>query len=59
MRFFLVTFKNSPPFTLQNITHTGMTGLLLGVYATTNGEDGDTPAYISNWQYRGFEQYLD
>ncbi|KFA75584.1 hypothetical protein S40288_04483 [Stachybotrys chartarum IBT 40288] len=37
----------------------GFTGLLLGVYATTNGGDGDTPAYISNWRYRGFEQYLD
>lgn len=34
-------------------------GVILGVYATTNGGDGDTPAYFSKWQYIPQGQYRD
>ncbi|KAG8157623.1 hypothetical protein KVR01_012665 [Diaporthe batatas] len=37
----------------------GFTGVILGVYCTTNGGEGDTPAYISNWQYIPQGQYRD
>ncbi|KAI1387689.1 glycoside hydrolase family 43 protein [Hypoxylon trugodes] len=29
----------------------GFTGVILGVYCTSNGGNGSTPAYISNWRY--------
>ncbi|KAF9041681.1 glycoside hydrolase family 43 protein [Panaeolus papilionaceus] len=29
----------------------GFTGTILGVYCTSNGGKGTTPAYVSNWQY--------
>lgn len=28
-------------------------GTLLGVYATTNGRNGSTEAYVSDWTYVG------
>ncbi|KAI9693442.1 MAG: hypothetical protein M1820_009277 [Bogoriella megaspora] len=31
----------------------GFTGTLLGVYATTNGADGEFNAYVGNWKYEG------
>ncbi|KAI1175626.1 glycosyl hydrolase [Nemania sp. FL0916] len=37
----------------------GFTGVLLGVYATTNGNDGSTPAYFSRWRYTPQGQYRD
>jgi len=35
------------------------TGTLLGVYATTNGGKGSTPAYVSNWRYVAQGQFRD
>ncbi|KAJ0425936.1 glycosyl hydrolase [Aspergillus carlsbadensis] len=32
------------------------TGVLLGAYATSNGGEGRTPAYLSRWRYRGLGQ---
>ncbi|KAL4978395.1 glycosyl hydrolase [Aspergillus desertorum] len=32
------------------------TGVLLGVYATSNGGLGSTPSYISRWRYEGLGQ---
>ncbi|KAI4859059.1 glycoside hydrolase family 43 protein [Hypoxylon rubiginosum] len=29
----------------------GFSGVILGVYCTTNGYEGSTPAYISEWRY--------
>ncbi|KAI1763394.1 glycoside hydrolase family 43 protein [Hypoxylon sp. FL1150] len=29
----------------------GFTGVFLGVYCTTNGYEGSTPAYVSKWRY--------
>ncbi|KAI1087305.1 glycoside hydrolase family 43 protein [Rostrohypoxylon terebratum] len=29
----------------------GFTGVILGVYCTSNGYEGDTPAYFSEWRY--------
>ncbi|KAK4677194.1 hypothetical protein QC764_407420 [Podospora pseudoanserina] len=37
----------------------GFTGVLLGVYATNNGRNGTTPAYVSNWQYLPQGQFRD
>jgi beta-xylosidase len=37
----------------------GFTGVILGAYCTTNGHDGGTPAYISNWRYTSQGQYRD
>ncbi|KAI1163388.1 glycosyl hydrolase [Nemania serpens] len=37
----------------------GFTGVLLGVYATTNGNSGTTPAYISRWRYTPQGQFRD
>ncbi|KAK2597544.1 hypothetical protein N8I77_012323 [Diaporthe amygdali] len=37
----------------------GFTGVILGIYCTSNGGDGSTPAYFSNWQYIPQGQYLD
>lgn len=34
----------------------GFTGALLGAYATKNGGNGSTPAYITNWNYQGWGQ---
>ncbi|KAL1637616.1 hypothetical protein SLS58_009289 [Diplodia intermedia] len=34
------------------------TGTLVGVYATSNGGDGKTPAYISRWRYEGKGQKI-
>lgn len=34
-------------------------GVLLGVYATSNGGTGNTPAYISNWKYTPQGQFRD
>ncbi|KAH3275516.1 hypothetical protein KXW55_006888 [Aspergillus fumigatus] len=35
------------------------TGSLVGVYATSNGGAGSTPAYISRWRYEGRGQMID
>ncbi|KAL1630195.1 hypothetical protein SLS54_001055 [Diplodia seriata] len=37
----------------------GFTGTLLGVYATTNGGNGSTNAYVSRWRYQGQGQIVD
>ncbi|THV80537.1 xylosidase : arabinofuranosidase, partial [Aureobasidium pullulans] len=37
----------------------GYTGTLVGVYATTNGGNGSTPAYVSRWRYRPRGQAVD
>ncbi|KAK3303399.1 glycoside hydrolase family 43 protein [Chaetomium strumarium] len=37
----------------------GFTGTLLGIYATSNGRNGTTPAYFSNWRYVPLEQFRD
>ncbi|KAK3692296.1 glycosyl hydrolase [Podospora appendiculata] len=37
----------------------GFTGVLLGVYCTSNGHNGTTPAYVSKWRYTGDEQFRD
>ncbi|POS79189.1 beta-xylosidase [Diaporthe helianthi] len=37
----------------------GFTGVILGVYCTTNGGDGNAPAYFSKWQYIPQGQYRD
>nr|XP_036586150.1 Non-reducing end alpha-L-arabinofuranosidase BoGH43A 7 [Colletotrichum truncatum]KAF6796557.1 Non-reducing end alpha-L-arabinofuranosidase BoGH43A 7 [Colletotrichum truncatum] len=37
----------------------GFTGVLLGVYCTTNGGSGSTPAYISDWKYDPQGQFRD
>ncbi|KAL6236936.1 hypothetical protein BDW75DRAFT_229056 [Aspergillus navahoensis] len=34
------------------------TGVLLGVYATSNGGSGSTPSYISRWRYEGHGQNI-
>lgn len=31
----------------------GFTGTLVGVYATTNGRNGNTRAYVGDWRYEG------
>ncbi|KAL3488041.1 glycosyl hydrolase [Aspergillus germanicus] len=35
------------------------TGTFVGVYATSNGGNGTTPAYFSNWSYTAQGQFLD
>ncbi|KAL3494449.1 glycosyl hydrolase [Aspergillus germanicus] len=35
------------------------TGVLLGAYATSNGGEGETPAYLSRWRYRGLGQKIE
>lgn len=42
-----------------SIVSWGFTGTLLGVYATSNGGNGTTPAYVSNWNYQGWGQVRD
>ncbi|EKG13464.1 Glycoside hydrolase family 43 [Macrophomina phaseolina MS6] len=37
----------------------GFTGTLVGVYATTNGGNGTTDAYVSRWRYQGQGQFID
>ncbi|SPQ26976.1 655ff5b2-9586-4fd7-b546-5ec898439ef9 [Thermothielavioides terrestris] len=37
----------------------GFTGTLLGIYATSNGGNGTTPAYFSNWRYIPEGQFRD
>ncbi|KAK7750793.1 hypothetical protein SLS62_007346 [Diatrype stigma] len=38
----------------------GFTGVILGVYCTTNGQGGEgTPAYISKWSYIPQGQFMD
>ncbi|KAK1463748.1 beta-xylosidase [Colletotrichum cuscutae] len=37
----------------------GFTGVFLGVYSTSNGRTGKTPAYISNWKYTPEVQFRD
>ncbi|KAJ7766800.1 arabinofuranosidase [Mycena metata] len=34
----------------------GFTGTMLGVYATGNGQNASTPAYVSRWRYEGLLQ---
>ncbi|KAF2203986.1 glycoside hydrolase family 43 protein [Delitschia confertaspora ATCC 74209] len=36
-----------------SIVSWGFTGSLVGVYATANGGEGKTEAYVSNWSYKG------
>lgn len=40
-----------------SIVSWGFTGTLVGVYATSNGGNGTTDAYISNWKYTGQGQF--
>ncbi|KEZ38838.1 hypothetical protein SAPIO_CDS10883 [Scedosporium apiospermum] len=37
----------------------GFTGVILGIYATSNGGNGSTPAYFSEWKYVPQEQFRD
>ncbi|KAF9875965.1 hypothetical protein CkaCkLH20_06411 [Colletotrichum karsti] len=37
----------------------GFTGVFLGVYCTSNGGSGSTPAYISDWRYIPQGQFRD
>ncbi|KAK4241790.1 Non-reducing end alpha-L-arabinofuranosidase BoGH43B [Achaetomium macrosporum] len=37
----------------------GFTGTLLGIYVTSNGRNGTTPAYFLNWRYVPQEQFRD
>ncbi|KAK7456902.1 beta-xylosidase [Colletotrichum acutatum] len=37
----------------------GFTGVFLGVYSNSNGGTGNTPAYISNWEYTPQGQFRD
>ncbi|EHA21627.1 hypothetical protein ASPNIDRAFT_132396, partial [Aspergillus niger ATCC 1015] len=37
----------------------GFTGTFVGVYATSNGGDGSTPAYFSNWTYLPQGQFIN
>lgn len=37
----------------------GFSGTFLGIYATSNGGDGVTPAYFSNWTYTPEGQFVD
>ncbi|KAJ7286308.1 beta-xylosidase [Mycena rebaudengoi] len=37
----------------------GFTGTLLGVYATGNGVNASTPAYVSRWRYEGLRQVVN
>ncbi|KAI9148449.1 Non-reducing end alpha-L-arabinofuranosidase BoGH43A [Paramyrothecium foliicola] len=41
----------------NHVVSWGFTGVLLGVYATTNGGDGQMPVYVSEWTYKALEQY--
>ena len=34
----------------------GFTGALVGTYATSNGGNGTTEAYVTNWNYQGWGQ---
>jgi hypothetical protein len=34
-------------------------GTILGVYATGNGQNASTPAYVSRWEYEGIRQVID
>ncbi|KAF8205698.1 xylosidase : arab-like proteininofuranosidase [Mycena galopus ATCC 62051] len=36
----------------------GFTGTILGVYATGNGQNASTPAYVSRWRYDGIRQII-
>ncbi|KAJ7709450.1 xylosidase : arab-like proteininofuranosidase [Mycena rosella] len=36
----------------------GFTGTILGVYATGNGRNASTPAYVSRWRYQGGLQVI-
>ncbi|KAF7363901.1 Glycoside hydrolase family 43 protein [Mycena sanguinolenta] len=36
----------------------GFTGTILGVYATGNGQNASTPAYVSRWRYDGVRQII-
>ncbi|KAJ7927967.1 arabinofuranosidase [Mycena leptocephala] len=36
----------------------GFTGTMLGVYATGNGQNASTPAYVSRWRYEGVHQVI-
>ncbi|KAF2755191.1 glycoside hydrolase family 43 protein [Pseudovirgaria hyperparasitica] len=43
----------------NEIVSYGFTGTLLGVYATSNGGEGKTAAYVSKWRYTGQGQFRD
>jgi hypothetical protein len=34
-------------------------GTIMGVYATNNGGQGETPAYFSRWRYHQVAQKID
>jgi hypothetical protein len=36
----------------------GNIGALVGVYATSNGGNGTTPAYFSKWRYNSIAQEI-
>lgn len=42
-----------------SIVSWGFTGTFVGVYATSNGGNGTTEAYFSNWNYEGLGQVRD
>lgn len=44
---------------MGDIANTQCTGVILGVYATSNGKYGERAfeTYISNWRYNGLEQF--
>lgn len=42
-----------------DIVSWGFTGTLAGIYATSNGGNGTTPAYFRNWDYQAWGQVRD
>ena len=43
-------------YTPGDIVSWGFTGTLAGVYATSNGGNGTTEAFVTNWGYKGWGQ---
>ncbi|KAJ7217123.1 arabinofuranosidase [Mycena pura] len=46
-------------FSRRNAVVNGIAGTMLGVYATGNGRNASTPAYVSRWRYEGVRQVID
>lgn len=42
-----------------SIVSWGFTGTIVGVYATSNGENGTAEAYVSEWRYEGGGQVVE
>ncbi|KAI9793413.1 MAG: hypothetical protein M1816_000305 [Peltula sp. TS41687] len=49
-------YMGTAPATIVSGGTGDFTGSLVGAYATSNGGNGTTPAYISRWRYRGIAQ---